>query len=502
MTDVPASAAIIKDTPAYKAAVKLLERAVTLQHKQEHALAEELLNQVLKLIPDMPDALHLLGTLETQRGNYSKARDYIRKAIAKADKVALFWMNLCSVERHLGNNNAALEAGNKALELEPDNPNAMVSLANAEIVAGNKARVKELLLRALELDPHNAGAYKNLAHFAKGTLNTSHIAPLRQLLAQQDVGDKSRIALLHALAYLEEQNQEYDQAFEHFAEANAIKRRQNSYTTQERRHRAEQLLATDLKMGELRRTGPDEHRCIFIVGMPRSGSTLTEQILAAHPEVVGCGESFAWGETVTAHVEAAQPKDQGAWMAAFKESDLDELAAEYFRRVPPEGGLGDARVIVDKQLFNMQWCGLLLRTFPNARIIHTLRDPMDTCMSCFKQDFSSDLTMTTGLRELGEFYRLHEWQMDQWKQRYPDQIMTMNYEEMVSDQEGQSRRMLEFCGLEWHDDCLAFYKKKSSVATASAEQVRRPVYKTSVGSWQPYEKYLEPLKRALAGKTH
>ena len=238
---------------------------------------------------------------------------------------------------------------------------------------------------------------------------------------------------------------------------------------------------------------------VFIVGMPRSGTSLVEQILASHPAVHGAGEL-----DFIHHIWVGMLGMLGSNFGKYPKC-LDNLTTEQVDGMadvylsPLVAMKPDAVRITDKMPLNFLHLGLIASLFPSARIIHCRRDPMDTCLSCFMTHFNYPQPFQHDLEHLGHFYRLYEKLMGHWKTVIDLPMLEVSYEEVVADPEAQSRRMVEFLGLPWNDDCLKFHQTKRPCATASVMQVRRPVYGSSVGRWRHYEKHLGPLKSALWG---
>jgi hypothetical protein len=241
---------------------------------------------------------------------------------------------------------------------------------------------------------------------------------------------------------------------------------------------------------------------VFIVGMPRSGSTLVEQILASHPGVFGCGERPYFEQSLNAARRNAGVRDPGNNPEANRRYDqawIGALAEEYLRTLTADSPA--AMRITDKTLGNFNYVGLIHLALPNARIIHIQRDPLDTCLSCFSKLFTDAAYYLYDLAELGTYYRHYEQLMAHWRDVLPPGVMIdVRYEDLVDDLEGQARRMIDHCGLEWDDACLAFHRTERVVRTASQTQVRQPLYSRSVGRAERYVTMLRPFIEALAGE--
>jgi hypothetical protein len=236
---------------------------------------------------------------------------------------------------------------------------------------------------------------------------------------------------------------------------------------------------------------------IFIVGMPRSGTTLMEQVLASHSKVFGAGELEAFKETIAECVHGRGIKPAYPLLAnAMSRDDIRQLGERYTTKVRSRAP--DSERIVDKMPLNFAFVGLIHLALPHARFINTRRDPLDTCVSCFSLLFSGSQPFAYDLAELGRYYRGYEIVMEHWHEVLPPGVMIdVKYEDLVDDLEGTARRALSHCDLDWEDGCRDFHETKRAVRTASLMQVREPVYRRSIGAWRRYAEHLEPLAQAL-----
>jgi hypothetical protein len=309
--------------------------------------------------------------------------------------------------------------------------------------------------------------------------------------------DRCRISF--AIARTHDRANRYGEAFEYGRRANDLRREIDGraglvYDPAAFARRIDQLIAlfTPEYFARVRGFGTDAETPVFVVGMMRSGTTLVEQILASHPRAFGAGELSDLVRLLAALPARLRTTTEfPACVNLLDESTARVVAGEYVQRLRALGGAADR--VVDKMPTNYLWLGFIATFFPNARIIHCRRDPVDTCLSCFFQDFASPHPYTSDLRHMGHYYRQYERLMAHWATVLPVRVFELNYEELTTDQEAVSRRMVEYCGLPWDDRCLRFNENKRVVRTASALQVRRPMYTSSVGRWKRYEPFLGPL---------
>jgi hypothetical protein len=287
---------------------------------------------------------------------------------------------------------------------------------------------------------------------------------------------------------------DHDRAFPHFIEGCKLKRSSINYDSAQMTRRFNDVMRVfdRATIARLRGGGNPSAVPLFVLGMPRSGTTLLEQIIASHPEVHGAGEITDLLKIAWKSPDSAYPGNILALDQATLSKWGDDYVAGLRKRAP------DAPHITNKMPENFVFIGLIHLMLPNARIIHVNRNPVDTCLSCFKTLFNSGLDHTYDLAELGQYYVDYARLMDHWRDVLPaGAFLDVQYEDIVADQETQARRLIDFCGLEWNDACINFHKHKRSVRTASLAQVRQPIYKSSVERWRAYEKYLGPLLDAL-----
>ena len=245
---------------------------------------------------------------------------------------------------------------------------------------------------------------------------------------------------------------------------------------------------------------------IFVIGMPRSGTTLVEQIIASHPQVHGAGELKTFNDVVlTVHGPDGKTIPYPDFVPALAAGPLKQIGSRYLALVRDlvsrsDGEKKDAPYVTDKMPSNYYFAGLIHLALPNAKIIHTMRDPVDTCISCFSKLFAGEQNHTYDLGELGRYYKRYQQLMAHWRRVLPPgRIFDVRYEDVVADVEGEARRIIAHCGLPWDDRCLAFHETRRPIRTASATQVRQPIYKSAVGRWRVYEQQLGPLLIALDG---
>jgi tetratricopeptide (TPR) repeat protein len=353
--------------------------------------------------------------------------------------------------------------------------------------------------KALSLRPDYVEAYRVLSLAQKHTELTDDISKYENMYLHGNLIDEKKIHLGFALGKIFEDLKDYDKSFGFLIEANYLKRKSYNYSIKNDHDRFERIKQTFSQsfFSSHRETGNQDRTPIFIVGLPRSGSSLIEQILASHPQVFGAGEVSILFDVVYDTWLGIKTKPIPEFLSDLNGDRLTMMGSEYIERI--RGYSKDKAHITDKNLFNFLHVGLIKAILPNAKVIHCKRNPMDNCLSLFKNYFESNKSFkfAYNLIELGQYYNLYRDLMEHWENVLPGFMYSINYEEMVSDQENQSRKLLEFCGLPFDEACLNFFKKERSVKTISSMQVRQPIYKSSVELWRRYEKHLEPLRATI-----
>jgi tetratricopeptide (TPR) repeat protein len=394
----------------------------------------------------------------------------------------------------------ALASYDRALAFKPDLADAYNAKGNVLQELGQLQEAQKAYLDAIRLDPGMTGVYVNLAALKFFAADDPHLAAMEALATKTEgLSATDRMQLDFALGKAYADLKDYRRSFQHLREGNASKRATISYDEKSALALFDRIEAVFTRKLIMTKSGSGElsPMPIFVLGMPRSGTTLVEQIIASHPMVHGAGELPTLNDVILAvHEPNGNTMPFPEFVPALDAAALKQIGARYvaaMRKLAPSG-----ERITDKTPSNYYYAGLIHLALPNANIIHTVRDPVDTCLSCFTKLFSAGQNHTYDLGELGRYYKRYEGLMAHWRRVLPrGRILDIRYEEVVADLERQARRIISHCGLPWDERCLAFHETKRPVRTASAIQVRQPIYKSAVGRWRVYEEQLEPLLSAL-----
>ncbi len=471
----------LKDLDRLDEAADLMRRALTIESRDEKLFvhyATVLLDQhkvdeaatanerALALNADNHDAVNLAGRITFERGDLTAALAHYRRA----------------------------------LTLKPDLADAYNNMGNVLKELGQLQEAQDAYLRAIRLDANIAGVYVNLANSKKFEPGDPHLEMMETLAGKSEGLSKTdRLQLDFALGKAYGDLKDYRRSFTHLLAGNAAKRATITYdqaSVFDLFDRIEAAFTTDL-IAKKSGLGDPSAMPIFVIGMPRSGTTLVEQIIASHPMVHGAGELQTFNDGIL----GVRGPDGNTlrypdFVAALDASALRQIGARYVAAVRKLAPIDDR--VTDKMPSNYYFAGLIHLALPNAKIIHSIRNPVDTCISCFSKLFTAEQNHTYDLAELGRYYKRYDQLMAHWRRVLPPQsILDVRYEDVVADLEGQARRIIAYCGLPWDERCLSFHEINRPVRTASATQVRQPIYKSAIGRWRVYEAQLGPLLHAL-----
>jgi tetratricopeptide (TPR) repeat protein len=495
----------------HREAVVALEQALRLDGRLEGALfglgrslqilgryegAARCFRRLVELRPDDAAAHNALGSVVQLLGDYRRARAAYERAIELAPAYADAHSNLGSAYQGLRDPDAAVASYRRALAVQPDHQDALAGLAH---VLDRRGRYEEALaLLAPQLERHDAGSELVItAAQAERHLGRSEAAGrlLEGLLERPGLAAAARLRSLFNLGEVYDDLGEYDRAFERYREANGLK--PVAFNRDEFLRDVERLLAVFApeSVAALPRLDDPDERPVFVLGMPRSGTSLVEQILACHPRVAGAGELTDLGRLAIGLGAARRERFPDSLRTATP-AELRAAADDYLAvlaAVDPA-----ASRIVDKTPANQLFIGFVAALFPRARVIHCVRHPLDTLLSCYFQNFAGQgIPYSYDFDDLATYFNQNLRVMAHWRAHPPLAMHEVVYEELVTDQEAVSRGMIEFLGLDWDPACLEFHRAGRDVATASHAQVRRPLYRSSVGRFRHYARQLEPLAAAV-----
>ncbi len=454
--------------------------------------------QALHQRPDYAEAWNNLGALLKDHGKLDEALTSFQKALKFRPDYAKALVNLGCVRRELNQFDAAIESFEQALHISPELPEAYYYLGDILKDQGKFKDALNNLRKSLILKPDYVQAHFMIAHIKHHTDYDDDIRKMEQLVADSQVSKERKTYLFFALGKAFEDLQKYEEAFSYYSKGNKIKRESYVYSVSEDAILIKKLIsvfdkpffqAYSEKIETI--TAP-----IFIVGMPRSGTTLIEQILSSHQQVSAADELSDLRRILLETNSKLTVDTFPDQVIRLDRHDMNRFRLQYWSSIRKYKGKSGV-FVTDKMPSNFLYIGMIKVLFPEAKIIHCKRDPIDTCLSCYKTYFLGMQKFAYSLTELGEYYTLYQELMSHWHRVLPGYLLDVQYEELVNDQETQTRRLLDFCGLPWSSSCLSFHRSERTVKTASFAQVRRPIYTGSVQHWKNFDKKLEPLILAL-----
>ena len=500
--------------------------------QHDFALAAKHFRQVLRLNPQNAQAHNNLGTVLQALGQYQLALQHYDAAIKSVPVFAEAHFGRGNTLIVLGQTEQAIESLQETLRLNAKHAGAYISLASALMTRGRHDEAMACCEQALQINPQHADAVALAAtieqHAGKAEQAMVRLQPwidsafdnvnlavayaevsktldrpseaidlLEQLLARgRELPVTSQRNLRFNLGRLYDKTGQFDRAFEHYRLGNQTRPLEYDPDAHAREIDATIAVHSPAYFQAAPRAHSTSDKPVFIVGMPRSGTSLVEQILDSHPQAHGAGElSNMWQMVMQLPARLGTKKPYPYCMPLLRQQPVDDLSRQYLAHL--DALAPDATRVIDKMPGNFRYLGLIELLFPEARVIHCLRDPLDTCLSCYFQDFSRTHAYSYDLAHLGAYYRDYRRMMAHWRSVLKIPVMDVSYEDLVADQKTVSRQLIEFCNLEWDEACLNFHETGRFVATASYDQVRRPLYRKSVARWKNYEKHLGPLIEAL-----
>ena len=489
---------LLKKYPADVTAIRVLaDIGVKVGHLKD---ARNLLERCLELAPDFHAARHGYAMILMRLQEPEAALQEAGKLLALEPNNANFLTLKGTILVRIGDHEEALEIYERVLKDYPNQARAQMSYGHTLKTVGRLDEAIEAYRKCIRLSPEVGEAYWSLANLKTFHFSDEDIENMREQVTVEggDADDQSHLAF--ALGKALEDRGEFDESFKFYKRGNAIRRIEHRHNPKINVFEAVRQVRTFDKAFVEQREGwgcqaPDP---IFIVGLPRAGSTLLEQILASHSQVEGTSElqdiimiSRKLGEKSRQNPAGKYPE----CLTGMTAGQLRELGESYLETTRIQRN--NTPFFIDKMPNNFRHIGLIHLILPNSKIIDARRHPMGGCFSGYKQLFANGQTFTYGLEDIGKYYRDYVRLMDHWDAVLPGRVHRVQYEEMVADTETQIRALLDYCGLEFEEQCLRFYETDRAVRTPSSEQVRRPIYKESTEQWRNFEKHLAPLKEAL-----
>ncbi|MDB0047430.1 sulfotransferase [Porticoccaceae bacterium] len=492
--------AFLRENKTHVEGMRLLAEIATRNNILEDA--EFLLESVIAFEPNHLDGNIQYAHILLRRQRFHRAYDQAKKVFDSypqaKERTQQVYASACF---GVGLNEEAIKQYLEMIEATPGNPQLYISLGHIHNTQGNPDKAAEAFKQAYGLNPNFGDAYWSLANTKSYKFDDQQISAMQSAEDSTETAELDQIQINFALGKAFEDRRDYTQAFHHYAKGNALKKVTTHYHAGQLQRRIDSQISvcTSEFLESKKGLGNNSADPIFIVGLPRSGSTLLEQILASHSQVDGTMELH----NILDLAKRLRGRDNDNDENPRYPQIITELDDSYFERFGDQF-MQDTQVyresatfFTDKMPNNFFHIGLIKLILPNAKVIDARRHPMACCFSGFKQLFGEGQEFSYGLADIGNYYRQYVKLMDHWDQVLPGFVLRVQHEDVVEDLETQVRRILDFCGLPFEDACLDFHKTERSVRTPSAEQVRQPIYKTGLDQWRNFEEHLQPLVEAL-----
>ena len=460
-----------------------------------HDIAEAVLTKALKLDPTYSLVWANLAQVFSVTGQLDKAKKSFKNILNMDPKNGLIWAEYGTVLTKLANYREGRDAYLKALEFKPDSPRVHLSLGHVYKTMGEINASINSYKNTIIQNNLSGEAYWSLANLKTYSFSKNEIKDMEETL-KGDMSDIERSQMHFALGKAYEVKKDFDRSFRNYYEGNKVKKGLIKYSSDDTSDNTKRILDFFSKenINNLSKSSTNNPDPIFVLGMPRSGSTLVDQIISSHSKVDGTQEL---PNIIKIAAELNNDK-QNSYPEVLKELDdlkISKLGKDYISETT--WARDKAPFFIDKMPNNFIHIGLIKTILPNAKIIDTRRDPMDTCFSCFKQFFARGQLFTYSMEDLGNYYTDYIRAMNHWHKVYGKDIFTVHYDDVINKTEETIRELIDYCNLPFEQECLEFYKSSRPVKTPSAEQVRQPIYKSGLNYWKNYEKHLLPLKKII-----
>ena len=447
----------------------------------------------LDLDPNFLPAMNNIANSYKAIGNFEKAENYYEKVIKIKPDYFQAINNYANLKTLIYEYSSAIKLYEKALSIKENDIMILFALANAYHAIGDIIKTKEIIYKILDLDSKHVSTHKLLSSIVNYSEDKANFNQMKNLISENNLSNGQIVDLSFALGKAYEDLKEYESSFFYLKKANLIKEKQYNYKIEEEKSLIDSIKKSfeNLNLNNKKKVF-DERKAIFICGMPRSGTTLVEQIIASHRDVFGAGELIYLQRIINKYFIYEKKLEKNK-LSDEIELPNNNINQDYFKIINYHKF--NEKNLTDKAPQNFRWIGIIKLFFPNSKIIYCKRNSKDNCLSIYKNFFASDdMQWAFDEKNIANYYNLHLNVMDYWKSKFGEEIYEINYEKLVSNKEEEIKKLIKFCDLDWDPICLNHHKnKKTPIKTVSISQARKPVYKSSVNSNSNYENYLSEM---------
>ena len=455
--------------------------SLTYQKKGENIKSIDLLTNAIKKIPNNIFFLNNLGTSYYNIKNFEEAEYYFKRALEINPKYITAINNLANLKYDLDLIDEAKKLYNQALELNNNLLEPNYNLASFSQSTGDFDKAIYHYKKVLKINPKFTKADRNISMMTKYSLENEHFIEMKNKLNNKNLNNFEKLELHFAIGKAYDDLKDYKESFSNIDYANSLKKEITKYSIKKDVKLFENIKKI-FSLTESYKFTENKKKIIFILGMPRSGTSLVEQIIASHNNVYGGGEIFMLSKFFQNNIERDNQLNKDA---------LIDFQNEYMYHISSIDSSNKS--FTDKAPLNFRWIGFIISLFPNSKIVHCTRNKIDNCWSIYKNNFDSNINFSNDLEDLASYYNLYEDLMLFWNKKYSNKIYNLNYEDLIDDQNSQIKNLIKFCELDWDQNCLNFHKYSKIIKTVSFAQARKPIYKSSINISKNYSVYLEKL---------
>ena len=441
------------------------------------------MKEALKTNPKNEDFLNNIGMFYAKTYNYKEAENSYKKGLKINNNNLHILNNLANLKKSVDHTNEAIEIYKKILSIQSNALVALYNLAGLYNSLGNFGESIKLYLKILSVKPEFTEADRLISQMTKYNLDNKHFRQMKEKLKNKKLSSDALIHLHFALGKAFGDQKKFKISFENYKKANDISKEKTKYIFTNDEKKVKKIKENFSKINNTK-VNKNRRQIIFIVGLPRSGTSLTEQILSSHRNVFGGGELPYVQKIYNNYFENSENEINKTLLSKCQNEYLDLI--KYFDR--------SQKTFTDKAPLNFLYIGFILKFLPNSKFINVIRNPMDNCWSIYKNYFATRLDFANNLNDLVNYFRLYQNMMDYWKRIFPNYIYDLSYEKLVNNSKQEIQKLLKFCNLNWDENCLKHHKNKRVIKTISFNQARQPIYKSSIKSYDGYEDYLVELK--------
>ena len=467
--------------------------SLAFQSKGELKKSEEIMDEALKLNPNNPYFLNNMGITQHKLGNFILAEEYFLRGLKIVPNYINILNNIGNLKKDLDQHNEALNYYKKSLSINSKTIQTLLNISICYQSLGKFDEAKNHLNTLISIDPKFTTADRLISSMSKYEEGDNHLNKMIDKFSQLKFNDFQLANLCFALGKAYEDLKQYKKSFEKYDQGNNLLKKISNFKIQDEQKKFEVI--KKLFMNDLKNLKSENSRkLIFIVGMPRSSTSLIEQILSSHKNVYGGGELVFLKKIIDNRL-LNDINNQSLNTNINIENFFHEIHDDYIKKISQ---INDSyKVFIDKAPLNFRYIGFIKKVFPNSKIINCKRNSLDVCWSNFKNFFGDSLPFTNNMSDLANYYNLYEDLIKFWEEKFPNQIYQMNYEKLIGDSENEIKKLLNFCELEWDPNCLKHEQNTKTIKTASASQARKPINKAGLRTSEPYNDYLGQLSKIL-----